>query len=317
MRLPRCWVSACSRWRRPSARWPLRPSRPRRHHASGDRGPRPPPGTRVRLRDRQLAGARHRQRPVPGAGHSAAATAATWAWRATGRAWGGCKTGNFLAWAPANADQANANYAKYHVGVGVGVYWYMGGPGVDPHWNGTTTEAYNWGERQAAWTLACDQGQVHPLPGDLGRHRAAGDRARAGQRLEQRLHLAVQRQGQAVLRARGRRPGGVQRVRGLHHRALHVQGRRLLGPDDLELDLRHRAARRQHPEHYEWTYQPETRSCRPRRPAGACAASSTCAQFFGGQTSASKYALMWQWSGGGGVTNGYGDFDQIDVARMK
>ena len=43
----------------------------------------------------------------------------------------------------------------------------------------------------------------------------------------------------------------------------------------------------------------------------------TCAQFFGGQTSKSKYALMWQWSGGGGVRNGVGDFDQIDVARMK
>jgi hypothetical protein len=39
------------------------------------------------------------------------------------------------------------------------------------------------------------------------------------------------------------------------------------------------------------------------------------AQFFGGQTSRSKYALMWQWSGGGGLYNGYGDFDQIDVAR--
>jgi hypothetical protein len=24
---------------------------------------------------------------------------------------------------------------------------------------------------------------------------------------------------------------------------------------------------------------------------------------------------MWQWSGGGGSYNGYGDFDQIDAAR--
>jgi hypothetical protein len=24
---------------------------------------------------------------------------------------------------------------------------------------------------------------------------------------------------------------------------------------------------------------------------------------------------MWQWSGGGGTWNGYGDFDQIDSAR--
>jgi hypothetical protein len=26
---------------------------------------------------------------------------------------------------------------------------------------------------------------------------------------------------------------------------------------------------------------------------------------------------MWQWSGGGGISNGVGDFDQIDVSRMK
>ena len=41
-----------------------------------------------------------------------------------------------------------------------------------------------------------------------------------------------------------------------------------------------------------------------------------CAVWFGGQTSGSKYALMWQWSGGGGYLNGYGDFDQIDISRM-
>ena len=41
-----------------------------------------------------------------------------------------------------------------------------------------------------------------------------------------------------------------------------------------------------------------------------------CAQFFGGQSSSSKYALAWQWSGGGGVRNAYGDFDQIDGARL-
>jgi hypothetical protein len=41
-----------------------------------------------------------------------------------------------------------------------------------------------------------------------------------------------------------------------------------------------------------------------------------CAQFFGGQTSSSSHALMWQWSGGGGIRNGVGDFDQIDAVRQ-
>ena len=53
----------------------------------------------------------------------------------------GCKTGNFLAWSSTNSAQANTDYTTYHVGIGTGVYWYMGGPGVDPHWNGTTAEA--------------------------------------------------------------------------------------------------------------------------------------------------------------------------------
>ena len=71
------------------------------------------------------------------------------------------------------------------------------------------------------------------------------------------------------------------------------------------------------PNTYEWTYLPATRSL-SAAPTGWCLhGTSTCAQFFGGMTSSSKYALMWQWSGGGGVTNGVGDFDQIDVARLK
>ena len=66
----------------------------------------------------------------------------------------GCKTGNFLAWSATNSAQANTNYTKYHLGIGTGVYWYMGGPGVDPHWNGTTAEATKWGAAQAADALA-------------------------------------------------------------------------------------------------------------------------------------------------------------------
>jgi hypothetical protein len=27
--------------------------------------------------------------------------------------------------------------------------------------------------------------------------------------------------------------------------------------------------------------------------------------------------VMWQWSGGGGTYNGYGDFDQIDANRQS
>jgi hypothetical protein len=71
------------------------------------------------------------------------------------------------------------------------------------------------------------------------------------------------------------------------------------------------------PNTYEWTYEAFTSSL-AHPPRGWCltgSASSTCADFFGGMTSGSKYALMWQWSGGGGSSNGVGDFDQIDGNR--
>src|SRR6201986_1583172 len=79
--------------------------------------------------------------------------------------WGrrlGCSTGNFLAWSSANASQATTNYTKYHIGVGTGVYWYMGGPGVDPKWNGTTAQAYHWGQEQASLTLQAVKGKYIP-----------------------------------------------------------------------------------------------------------------------------------------------------------
>ena len=76
------------------------------------------------------------------------------------------------------------------------------------------------------------------------------------------------------------------------------------------------------PNTYEWTYEPETTNYTGASPYGWCLnhGSGPCAQFFGGQTSASSHALMWQWSGGGGVTNGIGgfngDLDQIDSSRL-
>ena len=67
--------------------------------------------------------------------------------------WQGCK-GGFIALSTTNDAQAHTNYVTYHAGVGSGAYWFMGGPGVDPHYNGTTTEAAAWGAAQAARALA-------------------------------------------------------------------------------------------------------------------------------------------------------------------
>ncbi len=40
-------------------------------------------------------------------------------------------------------------------------------------------------------------------------------------------------------------------------------------------------------------------------------------QQLNGVTRSSLHALMWQWSGGGGVSNGSGDFDQIDASIVR
>lgn len=228
----------------------------------------------------------------------------------------GCTTGNFLAWTPVDAGQANANYRRYGTGVGTGVYWYMGGPGVDPHWNGTTTEAYKWGEQQAAWAVAAIKGryipysvlwadietpQIAPAP-DNGWNSVYTSPC-SGRVRQYYVPVAVDRAEfngfAAYVTSHSKDKVGVYSSPQVW---TSIFGS---GPESKI------------PNTYEWTYWPETSNLADA-PNGWCLrGSSTCAQFFGGQTSASRYALMWQWSGGGGVTNGHGDFDKIDVARFK
>ena len=230
--------------------------------------------------------------------------------------WAGCKTGNFLAWAPANANQANENYAKYHIGVGVGVYWYMGGPGVDPHWNGTTAEAYNWGGRQAAQTLAGIKGRYIPYPviwADIEMPEIAPAPDNGWNNVYTSLCSGKVRQaGIPAAVDRAEFNGFAAYITA--HSAFKVG---VYSSAPVWASIFGTGLAASIPNTYEWTYLPET-SHLSSWPTGWCLhGTSTCARFFGGMTSASKYALMWQWSGGGGITNGVGDFDQIDLARMK
>lgn len=230
----------------------------------------------------------------------------------------GCRTGNFLAWSSANSAQANSNYTKYHFGIGTGVYWYMGGPGVDPHWNGTAAEASKWGAQQAAWALTAmkkltvtypvvwadiEMPQIAPAP-DNGWN-AAYTAPCSG----------VVRAGHAHTAASVDRAEFNAFANYITTHSKYKVG--VYSAPSIWADIFGTGVAASIPNTYEWTYWPET-SHLSYAPTGWCLGHSAgCAQFFGGQTSASKYALMWQWSGGGGVTNGVGDFDQIDTARMK
>jgi hypothetical protein len=238
--------------------------------------------------------------------------------------WQGCK-GGFIAFSSANAAQAHTNYVTYHTGVGDGSYWFMGGPGVDPQWNGSSTEAYAWGARQAARALADiangpidypvvwmdielpgvapanDNGwnnvytsacsgvvKVHGVPAAVDRADFNGfyDYVVAHSKFKPGVYSAVA-VWNSIFGGNSASPGSPGYIP-------HVD---------------------------EWTYEPETTNYTGNAPFGFCLKSGGCAQFFGGVSNASSNALMWQWSGGGGVTNGIGgfngDLDQIDAVRQN
>jgi len=232
----------------------------------------------------------------------------------------GCKTGNFLAWSATNSAEADENLSKNHVGVGTGVYWYMGGPGVDPHWNNTAAEASNWGATQAKDALAAMK-TLHvtypvvwadiELPGIEPALDNGWNSVYSSPCSEVKIRTSV--------------PAAIDRAdfNGFanyitSHSSYKVG---VYSSAPIWTSIFGTGSTASIPNTYEWTYLPETRtvSWSTTEPTGWCLHDSkTCAQFFGGQTSSSKYALMWQWSGGGGYTNKYGwDFDQIDTARMK
>jgi hypothetical protein len=231
----------------------------------------------------------------------------------------GCSTGNFLAWSSANSAQADTNYTKYHIGIGTGVYWYMGGPGVDPHWNGTVAEAAKWGATQAADALAAMK-KLHvtypvvwadiELPGIEPALDNGWNSVYSSPCSEVQIRSSVPA---AVDRAEF---NGFANYITTH--STYKVGVYSSAP--VWDSIFGTGTAGSIPNTYEWTYLPETSQVTfSTEPTGWCLHDSkTCAQFFGGQSSSSKYALMWQWSGGGGITNRYGfDFDQIDTGRLK
>jgi hypothetical protein len=237
--------------------------------------------------------------------------------------WLGCSgQEHFLAFSATNNAQAHTNYVTYHRAVGSGAYWFMGGPGVDPHYNGTTSEASAWGARQAARALAdiANGGGIDykvvwmdvELPGitparDNGWNSAYTSPC-SGVVKQSYVPTSLDRANfngfASYIAAHSAYKIGVYSSAGVWASIFGT------GTDSLI------------PNTYEWTYEPETTNYSGAYPYGWCLdhGAGPCAQFFGGQTSSSPNALMWQWSGGGGVTNGIGgfngDLDTIDSSRQ-
>jgi hypothetical protein len=228
--------------------------------------------------------------------------------------WSGC--GGNIAWSSADSSAANTNFNKYGKGIGTGVYWFMGGPGVDPHYNGTSSEASSWGAAQAAKTLramgslkvtykivwldielpgikpALDNGwnNVYTSPCS-GRIKSAGIKASVD-RAEVNGYETYLTAHSSYIPGVYSSPSIWSSIFGTGS-ASNISGT------------------------YEWTYTNGTSRLSPAPVKWCVLGTSTCARFFGGVSRSSKQAVMWQWSGGGGITNGIGDFDQINTNTIK
>jgi hypothetical protein len=237
--------------------------------------------------------------------------------------------GNWAAWqhcggqvvdSTTDRNDAHTNLVTYHDGVGFGVYWFMGGPGVDPHYNGTTSEASAWGAAQAARVIS-DLGSTNPrpdypvifmdieLPGNAPSYTPAPDNGWNAV-YTSKCSGVVRTNFVAASLDRADLNGFANY---LTSHSTYKAG--VYSAPSIWSSIFGTGADASIPNTYEWTYNADTSSL-SHQPNGWClSGTSTCAQFFGGMSSASNYALMWQWSGGGGTYNGYGDFDQIDANR--
>jgi hypothetical protein len=232
--------------------------------------------------------------------------------------WQGCH--GRVIWSKTDARRAATNLNTYHDGIGVGGYWFMAGPGVDPHFNGTSKEAVIWGQEQAAAALA-DISKLTPklsypviildveLPGDAPSYTPAPDNG-WNAHYTSPCSGVVKREGVAAQVDRADFNGFADY---LTAHSSYKAG--VYSAPSIWADIFGTGKWASISNTYEWTYTADTASLSDLPDGWCLAGTSTCAQFFGGITRSSKYALMWQWSGGGGTYNGVGDFDQIDGNR--
>jgi len=228
--------------------------------------------------------------------------------------WSGC--GGNIAWSSEDSAAANTNYTKYGKGIGTGVYWYMGGPGVDPHYNGTTSEASAWGAAQAAKTLRAMGGlnvkyKIVWLDIELPGIPPATDN---GWNNVYTSPCSGQVRSAGVAAAVDRAEvNGYEAYLTAH--SSYVPG--VYSSPLIWNDIFGTGSASDISGTYEWTYTDGTSRVNPAPVKWCIPGTSTCAGFFGGVKRRSAQAVMWQWSGGGGISNGIGDFDQIDTNTVK
>ena len=222
--------------------------------------------------------------------------------------WQGCTTSG-LAWNQANYNMATANVVDHGTGLGAAAYFFMGGPGRDPHYNGKASEARIWGQEQAKVALATLNGRVFDFryifmdienngtPPDWWGwntlwNSACGGTIRA-EYIPANIDFATVQGFASYIDAHSPYLAGVYSAGGIGYGGWMG----IFGGEQLTNVA-------------EWTFDNE--QSRLNFPSGF-SDSAASALWFGNGPAACH--LLWQWSGGDGVLNGYGDLDQADAAN--
>ena len=222
--------------------------------------------------------------------------------------WRGC-TNSGLNWVQANYNMATDNLIRYHTGLGAAAYWFAAGPGRDPEYNGTAAEAMIWGERQAEQFLKDSSGvflnfqyvfmdiENNGLPPDENGWNTVWNSPCSShikaEYIAPQVDYATYLGFADYIDSHSPYRAGVYSAGGDSYGSWNG----IFSP----VKLSHAA---------EWTFVFE--QAQLQFPSGF-SDSGTNPAWFGGEPTACD--VLWQWSGGDGVLNGYGDFDQADLAN--
>jgi hypothetical protein len=227
--------------------------------------------------------------------------------------WEGCPTGA-LQWVQQNFNDAESNWVN-GAGVGAAPVWMMAGPGREPNYSATnTTEAYDWGVAQAQRVVSTDLDDAFTFPyvfmdieADTSESGYAGDDYNGWDNIWA---------GPCDNTLESGKPSGAlerQTFNGFWNYiadnttgfspAVYNAGGGGSSSWDYIFGSSETLANTA-----EWTFEPETPSL-SEFPSD-WSVDGQVADWFA--SAPSDCELAWQWSGGGGVLNGIGDFDQID-----
>jgi hypothetical protein len=222
--------------------------------------------------------------------------------------WKGCTTSG-LNWVQANYNMATDNVVDYGTGLGAAAYWFAAGPGRDPRYNGTTSEAMTWGEKQAQEVISHLNGvfldfryifmdiENNGVPPDENGwntvwNGTCGNTVKAAY-IPANVDYATWLGFANYIDAHSPYLAGVYSAGGNDYGSWTG----IFGSEPITSAA-------------EWTFTSEQSELRfPRGFTG----SNASADWFGNAPAACH--LLWQWSGGNGVLNGYGDFDQAEAAN--